>query len=69
MKMESLFALCNNLIFALLQKKVGEYFKPEETLDFDGYLVSVTSRISLPFCTLSTLEVSGMFLLEEVSLT
>ncbi|KAK3884166.1 hypothetical protein Pcinc_011549 [Petrolisthes cinctipes] len=41
------------------KRKVGEYFKPEETLDFDGYLVSVTNIISLPFCTLSTLEVGG----------
>lgn len=54
-----MFTLCNNLIFGLLQKKVGEYFKPEETLDFVGYLVGVTNRISLPFCTLSTLEVSA----------
>ncbi|KAK4325025.1 hypothetical protein Pmani_004370 [Petrolisthes manimaculis] len=41
------------------KRKVGEYFKPEETLDFDGYLVSVTNIISLPFCTLSTLKVGG----------
>ncbi|XP_042242893.1 receptor-type tyrosine-protein phosphatase C-like [Homarus americanus] len=39
------------------RNKVGEYFKPGVTLEFDGYYVSVIHREQLPLFTVSTLQV------------
>lgn len=52
-----MFGSCKSL---LLQIKVGQYFNPGETLNFNGFEVVVKNSEQLPHFAVSTISVSSL---------